>query len=32
MYEIEFPKPQPGQNSNPRLDKGQIVKCDSPGI
>lgn len=25
--EIEFPSPQPGQYSNPILDKGQIVKC-----
>ena len=32
MYEIEFPKPQPGQNSKPRLDSGQMVKCASPGV
>ena len=31
MYDIEFPKPQPGQNSIPRFAKGQIVKCVSPG-
>ena len=31
MYEIEFPKPHPGQSSNPRLARGQIVKCASPG-
>ena len=30
-WEIEFPKPHPGQNSNPRLANGQIVKCVSPG-
>ncbi|GIK61282.1 MAG: hypothetical protein DAHOPDDO_01504 [Ignavibacteriaceae bacterium] len=29
--EIEFPNPHPGQNSNPRLARGQIVKCVSPG-
>jgi hypothetical protein len=31
-YEIEFPNPHPGQKSNPRLAKGQIVKCVSPGM
>jgi len=30
-YEIELPKPQPGQNSKPRFEIGQIVKCVSPG-
>ena len=30
-YEIEFPKPQPGQNSKPRFAIGQIVKCECSG-
>lgn len=30
-YEIELPRPHPGQNSNPKFEIGQIVKCDSPG-
>ena len=32
MYDIEFPKPHPGQNSNPKLAKGQIVKCVFSGL
>lgn len=31
IYDMEFPKPHPGQNLIPRLAKGQIVKCEFPG-
>ena len=30
-YEIEFPNPHPGQNSNPRFESGQIVKWVASG-
>lgn len=31
-YEIEFPKPHPGQKSIPRFFNGQTVKCAPPGV
>lgn len=31
-YEIELPNPHPGQNSKPKLERGQIVKWLISGV